>query len=950
MENNLFINDYCLNCNSMENITHSPVKSQDFLIIKYNFLLVPMLAILMLLLFAGKGWGQIVQINENFSYPVGNLSGQGSWTLQGTDVTNPIQVTSPGLIFPGYQASGIGLATTYGNIAGGQDLFKNFTGASTISSGSIYVAALVKVTSATRGGDCFLSFKETTGASLTVFKGRLYAKDSLLTGQIYFGVTKSTRSATAPIVWTNQYYSLNTTYLAILKYTFVTGPTNDIVDVFICDPTNPFPLTEPTPNASASDAGSDGIGQRCVQLRQGGAYSPVVTVDGIRDGLTWADAVTQDISAPVAVFNPVNGAINVLSTEIPTITFDEPIKKTNGSDITNSDLAALVSFKKTNASGTPVAFTATIDATKTIITITPGTNLLNSQLYYLAIAPVEDGAGNESLIQSSTFTTIPGTISHDATLSDLQVNGTTVTGFSPAVYTYSVVVPFGLPAAPTVTATTNFPLAAAVVTPAVSLPGATTVLVTAQDGTTKLTYTINFTFAPPSANSALTYIKWLPNGLDPLKQNIRVMGFSPAILNYSIEVPNETVSLIVDAEPDFVIPASGCPPATYVVTQPVNLTGTPAQRTATVICTAQDGITTTTYHVTFSKASASTVYIFKQGFDVMPPAGWSNTVNVGSSATNGMGFFGSVITYLTPKFKWLSPSDGGTLTTAANNGAGILEFFVKVLDKSPASNLHLYIEKSYDNTNWTLVSQDPMPLYASISQWHQVVLPVNDISPQIYLRFRATATTGDNSTGLFYIDDVSLSSVKTLNLTSVLLEGLYNGTGTMHEAYDEFGGPHFAAPTADQITVELHDAANYANLVQAFPAVNLSTSGTATVAVPSNFGGLYYITIKHRNSVETTTATGVSFAGTTINQSFTVANVYGGNLGLMIDGRYAIYAGDVNQDGAIDSGDFTPVDNDASNYASGYLVTDINGDGAIDSGDFTSIDNNGLNYIGTVHP
>lgn len=194
------------------------------------------------------------------------------------------------------------------------------------------------------------------------------------------------------------------------------------------------------------------------------------------------------------------------------------------------------------------------------------------------------------------------------------------------------------------------------------------------------------------------------------------------------------------------------------------------------------------------------------------------------------------------------------------------------------------------------------------------------------------------------------ATTKTLNLTSVLLEGLYNGAGTMRQANDETGTPHFTAPTADQITVELHNSANY-SIIENTAAVNLSTSGTATVTIPAALGGSYFITIQHRNSVETTTAAAVSFAGSTITQSFGApANVYGGNLGLTIDSYYVIYAGDVYRDGAIDSGDFTDVDNDAFNYGAGYLVTDINGDGAIDSGDFTAIDNNGFNYVGTAHP
>ena len=742
----------------MEKRTLTQVEHECFMMVKIKHLGIPAVLILIFLLIFGKSWGQLIPFNENFSYPTGNLVVQGGWTLQGSDNTNPIQVAATGLYYPGYVASGIGLSASLGQNATGQDLFRNFTGITTLSSGSVYIAALVKVTSASRAGDYFLSFKETTGASLTVFKGRLYAKDTLSSGNLVFGVTKSTSSSTAPVSWTSQYFSFGTTYLVVLKYTFNTGTANDVVDIFVFNAANPFPVLEPgTPSASASDAGSDGTGQRCVQLRQGGLNSAIVIVDGIRVGQAWAEAVTQDIAAPVATFNPANGAINVLLSVIPTITFNEPVRKTDGTELTNSDLASLVTFKTTNASGTPVPFTATIDATKTIITLTPTSPLVNSQAYYLAIAAVEDGAGNEAGLQSAAFTTIPGTLSNDATLSDLKVSGTTVTGFSPSVYSYSVSVPYGLPTVPTVTATTNYPLANAVVTPAVSIPGATSVIVTAQDGITQLTYTISFSYGPPDANSALTYIKWLPNGLDPLKQNIRVMGFDPATLDYYIEVPVETTSLVVDAEPEFVIPASGCPAATYVVTQPLNLTGSSADRTATIVCTAQDGITSSTYHVTFTKASATNYYLFKEGFNAMPPTGWANTANVGNSTTNGMGFYGDPSPIATPKFKFLSPDDGGTITTSAYVGASTLEFYIKVLDKTPASNLHFYVEKSYDNSSWTLVSQDPMPLYASITQWHQVLLPVNDYTNPIYFRFRATATAGDNSMGLFYLDDISLT-------------------------------------------------------------------------------------------------------------------------------------------------------------------------------------------------
>lgn len=89
----------------------------------------------------------------------------------------------------------------------------------------------------------------------------------------------------------------------------------------------------------------------------------------------------------------------------------------------------------------------------------------------------------------------PGT---DATLSDLKVNGTTIDGFTSGTLNYDYELPVGSPV-PTVTATTNDPLASLVVNNAVSLPGTTNVVVTAQDGISTLTYSIDFILTPDAA-------------------------------------------------------------------------------------------------------------------------------------------------------------------------------------------------------------------------------------------------------------------------------------------------------------------------------------------------------------------------------------------------------------------------------------------------------------------
>ncbi|MFZ4521289.1 MAG: alpha/beta hydrolase fold domain-containing protein [Bacteroidales bacterium] len=454
---------------------------------------------------------------------------------------------------------------------------------------------------------------------------------------------------------------------------------------------------------------------------------------------------TPETSGPAATFLPADGSTGVLVNVNPTITFNEPVQMINGATVTNADLPTLVSFKTTNASGSNVPFNATINDAKTIITVVPSASLAYTQLYYLSVGPVEDGLGNESGTQSATFTTMANTINSDATLSDIAVNGVTVAGFSSGTLTYNVELPYGTMTVPSVTATPTFGLATVAITPASSLPGSTILLVTAQDGITQLTYTVLFTIATPSSDATLSTLKWLQAGGS---QSILVTGFAPATINYTMELPVEVTSLTMAA-----ITTSAS--ATMVITPPSNLTGTTGQRTGTVVVTAQDGVTTKTYSVLFS-ISTGQAYHFKEGFATFPPANWSYTGNISTSSSNGVGLYAPGLSC--PKFKWTAPTDGGVLETPTCNTAGILVFYVRVLDNNLASQLHLYIEKSINGgTDWTTISTDPMPMTGSTAIWHQVTVAVNDNSPSLKIRLRGSAITGTTATGLFYIDDISLT-------------------------------------------------------------------------------------------------------------------------------------------------------------------------------------------------
>ncbi len=134
----------------------------------------------------------------------------------------------------------------------------------------------------------------------------------------------------------------------------------------------------------------------------------------------------------------------------------------------------------------------------------------------------------------------------------------------------------------------------------------------------------------------------------------------------------------------------------------------------------------------------------------------------------------------------------------------------------------------------------------------------------------------------------------------------------------------------------------------------LKTNGDVTVkfgsAVHSNTS--YYIKIKHRNSIETWSKTPVLFLNTT-TYSFTSAasQAYGDNEMATGDNLYyAIYSGDVNQDGAIDGSDFLDLDNAIQNGDGGYAIGDMNGDGAVDGNDFLAMDVNIQAGVGAAVP
>lgn len=246
------------------------------------------LSVITLLLFTAlKSDAQIIY-NENFNYPEGDSLGAHGWTSFSGGATNVLSVTSPGLTFSGYPPSNIGRATTVRT--SGQDAYTPLNAID--SSGSFYVSAMINVTSA-QAGDYFLAFLPST--STTFYSGRLHAR---LSGtDLQFGITKAAGGDTTVAgIWTTTPFALNTTYLVVMKYTYVSGSSNDQVSLYVFS--SAPPSTEPTPSVGpVTFSSGDAFNIGRLALRQGtSTRAPVAIVDGIRVTRSWSSILTSVVN------------------------------------------------------------------------------------------------------------------------------------------------------------------------------------------------------------------------------------------------------------------------------------------------------------------------------------------------------------------------------------------------------------------------------------------------------------------------------------------------------------------------------------------------------------------------------------------------------------------------------------------------------------------------------
>lgn len=177
---------------------------------------------------------------------------------------------------------------------------------------------------------------------------------------------------------------------------------------------------------------------------------------------------------------------------------------------------------------------------------------------------------------------------NNAALKSITVDGEALEGFDPATETYNVELPFGTTTVPTVAAVAASKKATAVVTSATAIPGATTILVTAEDVTTTKTYTINFTAAQTASSEKELLNVTVGGKAVVISENAGSLlvsknaDLTALVVNFEVS-ESATASIESGSAQDFTNPLS-------------------------IVVTAQDN-STATYTITVTKAEKDVLYL-----------------------------------------------------------------------------------------------------------------------------------------------------------------------------------------------------------------------------------------------------------------------------------------------------------------------------------------------------
>ena len=241
-------------------------------------------------------------VTEEFEYTVGNLLTAEGYTAHSGAGTNAVTVVPGNLTYPIYPAAGLGDMIQLVNT--GEDVSKNLP--ADIATGTAYASMLVRIDSARTLGDYF--FHLGPNPISTTFRARLFVKLAV-NGNLAFGLSKGSTSASNPPVYGDSIYTTGTTYLIVVAYQIdPTTTSDDIVKLWV----NPsLGGAEPPAILTLTDATQTDISVGSYAFRQGSAASgPYLKLDGLIIGTSWNYIVPVELTSFAAVVNENKVTLN----------------------------------------------------------------------------------------------------------------------------------------------------------------------------------------------------------------------------------------------------------------------------------------------------------------------------------------------------------------------------------------------------------------------------------------------------------------------------------------------------------------------------------------------------------------------------------------------------------------------------------------------------------------
>ena len=270
----------------------------------------------------------------------------------------------------------------------------------------------------------------------------------------------------------------------------------------------------------------------------------------------------------------------------------------------------------------------------------------------------------------------------------------------------------------------------------------------------------------------------------------------------------------------------------------------------------------------------------------------------------------------------LAPFAPSSLAANADNNSIILSW-----NANQEPDLHHYI-----------IYRDGVELATTQSNGYDDTAVMEDSTYEYQI---AAVDVHGNISSLSNSANATLNGMGVFNITAII-QGYYNETSNFMNAND----------TA---TLQLKSATSpFAEIETSVSVLNAGTL-TTSFNISSAPAGSFYLVLKHRNSIQTWSASPVAYTpgGVSVyNFTTSASQAFGNNL-IQADSspiRFAIFSGDVNQDETVDATDLSLIDNDAFNFVGGYVSTDLTGDEFVDATDFAIADNNAANFVSAILP